>query len=143
MPSFCDNKLVTCRLIMNNNDNDRYVRWQNNRISHLSYSINLFLGFAVASLAFAISFKLNKNISINIPINLIIICWSYSAFIGCAATVTKLIDYRCTASKIRKPGKINTFIAKHCGTLTWGLFWSQIITYIIGSYFFITSLINA
>ena len=121
---------------MNNLDKERYVRWQNYRISHLSYSINLFIGFAVASLAFVISLKLSKSIPTSLPINLIIICWAYSAFVGCAATITKLIDYRCTAAKIKKQTPLNTKIATYIGSITWGLFWSQIIAYMAGSYFF-------
>ena len=40
---------------------EQYVRWQNYRITQLSFTINLFLGFGVASLAYVINLKLTQN----------------------------------------------------------------------------------
>lgn len=36
-------------------EHERYVRWQDYRITQMSFAINLFLGFAVASLAYIIN----------------------------------------------------------------------------------------
>jgi hypothetical protein len=122
---------------------ERYVRWQNYRITQLSYAINLFLGFAVASLAYVINLKIENKPLVNIPLETTIILWAASAAFGCIATMVKLLDYRYTAKKIKEGGRINTFMAKHCGQVTWGFFWGQVFAYSVGAYLFINSVINA
>lgn len=61
---------------------ERYVRWQDYRITHLSFAINLFLGFAVASLAYAINLKIENKPHSSVPLESIIIWWSVSAAFG-------------------------------------------------------------
>ncbi|OCQ23590.1 hypothetical protein A7985_06510 [Pseudoalteromonas luteoviolacea] len=39
---------------------ERYARWQNHRVSQLSFSINLFLGFSVSWLAYVINLLLTS-----------------------------------------------------------------------------------
>jgi hypothetical protein len=39
---------------------ERYLRWQEYRINQLSFAINLFLSFAVASIGYAINLKLSS-----------------------------------------------------------------------------------
>lgn len=55
---------------------ERYVRWQDYRITQLSFSINLFLGFAVASLAYAINLKLGPQPHSAIPLVTVILWWA-------------------------------------------------------------------
>ncbi len=122
---------------------ERYVRWQNYRITQLSFSINLFLGFAIASLAYVINLKLGKS-SLNPDILVFIIkLWSWSAALGCVATVSRLLDFRYTAKKIRDGGKFNSFMAKTLGPVTWSMFWGQILTYVGGAYCFISIITSA
>ncbi len=122
---------------------ERYVRWQDYRITHLSFAINLFLGFAVASLAYAINLKLEDRPLGNLPVETTIIWWAVSAAFGCIATMSKLLDYRYTARKIKDGGSFNTFMAKYCGPATWGSFWVQVVTYAVGASTFIRGVINA
>lgn len=124
-------------------DQERYVRWQDYRITQLSFAINLFLGFAVASLAYAINLKLESKPHSSIPLELVIIWWAASAGFGCLATMSKLLDYRHTARKIKDGGCFNTFMAKWCSPVTWGAFWVQVICYLIGAYLFIVGVIHA
>lgn len=70
---------------------ERYVRWQDYRITHLSFAINLFLGFAVASLAYAINLKLENRPYGNLPVETTILWWAVSAVFGCIATMSKLL----------------------------------------------------
>lgn len=128
---------------MDQQEQERYVRWQDYRITHLSFAINLFLGFAVASLAYAINLKLENKRYGSIPIETIIIWWSIAAAFGCLATMSKLLDYRYTARKIKDGGSFNTFMAKFCGPVTWGAFWIQVVTYTVGASIFIWSVLNA
>lgn len=120
---------------------ERYVRWQDYRVTQLSFAINLFLGFAVASLAYAINLKLENTPHSNIPLETIMIWWSSSAAFGCVATMSKLLDYRYTAKKIKDGGSFNAFMAKWCGPVTWGGFWVQVATYSVGAYLFIKGVI--
>lgn len=122
---------------MDKEQKERYVRWQEYRITQLSNSTNLFLGFAAASLAYAINLKLSGSLHSNISLEQIIIWWAISALFGCLSTITKLLDYRFTARKIRYSGQFNTFMANNMGCLTWVFLWIQIITYAIGAYLFI------
>ena len=126
---------------MDADQKERYIRWQEHRITQLSFSINLFLGFAVASLAFALKMKLDGKPHGALPVETVIFCWAACAVLGCVATVSKLLDYRYTARKIKDGGAFNTFMAKYCGCVTWGCFWGQIITYTIGAYLFVAGAI--
>lgn len=121
---------------MDSEQHQRYVRWADYRVNHLSHSINLFLGFAVASLAYAISLKIEGDF-ITCVLDVSIIIFGTSVFFGCLATVTKLLDYRHTARKIKHGGTINEFIADHIGALTWMLFWLQLFVYAFGALVFI------
>ena len=64
---------------MDKEKHERYARWQDYRIQHLSFSINLFLGFAVASLAYAVNLKLGGNSALSPFLPKIIIWWAVSA----------------------------------------------------------------
>lgn len=109
----------------------------------MSFAINLFLGFAIASLAYAVNLKLENKAHGGIPVEATIILWSCSATFGCLATMSKLLDCRYTAQKIKDGGSFNTFMAKYCGPITWGFFWVQFITYPIGATIFVLGVINA
>ena len=127
---------------MNDNQRERYVRWQNHRITQQSFTINLFLTFAVASLAYIINLKISGNSLNNLEINKVINIWSWSAVFGCVATISKLLDYRHTARKIKDGGKFNSFTAKYCGLVTWGSMWAQIGSYALGAQMFLSA-VNA
>lgn len=122
---------------------ERYVRWQGYRITQLSFSVNLFLGFAIASLAYAINVKLEHKSHASIPLETVIYWWTASAVFGAVATITKLLDYRYTALKIKDGGLFNAFMASYCGPSTWGMFWCQVASYAIGAYLFIQDATNA
>jgi hypothetical protein len=95
--------------------------------------IIIFLGFAVASLAFAIKVKLEHKLHDTKAIETAIYCWAACAVLGCIGTLSKLLDCRYTARKIRDGGAFNTRMAKYCGPVTWGCFWGQVISYAIGA----------
>ncbi len=124
------------KAFMETQEKERYIRWQDYRITQMSFAINLFLGFAVASLAYVINLKLENKLRGNIPVEISIIWWAISVFFGCVAMMSKLLDYRYTARKIKDGGSFNTFMAKYCGPVTWGVFWVQVVSYAIGAAFF-------
>lgn len=127
---------------MDADQKERYIRWQDYRVTQLSFSINLFLGFAIASLAFIINIKLESKPHGAIPVEMVMNLWVASAVLGCFATLSKLLDYRYTTQKIKDGGAFNTFMAKYCGPVTWGCFWGQITVYAIGAYLFVAGVAN-
>ena len=121
---------------------ERYVRWQNYRINQLSFSINLFLTFAIASLAYAINLKLTSAPGVPTSGLLITIYWwSASAVLGAVSTLSRLLDFRFTARKIKDSSECDKRIAKFFGKITWGTFWVQTATYAIGGYQFIVNVV--
>lgn len=127
---------------MDENQRERYVRWQDYRITQMSFAINLFLGFAVASLAFAINLKLKPALPIELPFDCTIVYWAVSALLGCLATIIRLLDFRYTAKKIKHGGKLNSFMASICGSITWVMLWGQVISYAAGALIFVLATIG-
>jgi hypothetical protein len=121
---------------------EKYIRWTDYRINHLSYSINLFLGFAVASLAYAINLKIEGKLS-DCSLDASLILFGVSALFGSLATVTKLLDYRYTARKIKDGGIFNELMAEHFGVFTWAFFWLQLAVYAVGAFVFIRGAVYA
>lgn len=127
---------------MDDDSKQRYIRWQDYRIKQLSFSINLFLGFAIASLGFAINLKLAGKVQDSLFLILVIIWWAISAAFGSISTISRLLDFRYTARKIKHGGRFNTFMAKYCGFVTWLTFGVQVSTYFIGACLFVVKVIN-
>lgn len=117
-------------------ERERHARWQNYRITQLSFSINLFLTFSVASIAYLVNLLLNSKEEEQV-LELVLLVWTSSAGAGCVATVTRLLDYRFTAQKIVRENKWNTFFSKNLGKVTWGFFWVQLILYPTGAFLFL------
>ncbi len=112
---------------MTEDQTQRYIRWQDIRIRQLSFSINMFLGLAVASLGFSI----NVTMEYRIPLLVILIpffLWLVSGISGCIATLSRLVDFRYTAKKIKEGDETNTSISKGAGPVTWMAFYIQTIT---------------
>ncbi len=126
---------------MDANQTERYVRWQNYRIMQLSFSINLFLGFAVASLAYVINIKIHNVLKVEqAELFLPIYWWSGSVVLGCVSTMSRLMDFRYTARKIKDSSEDDKCKAKMFGKITWGTFWAQVGTYMLGGYQFIVNI---
>lgn len=108
---------------MDQEQKERYVRWQNYRINQLSFSINLFLGFAVASLAFVVNLKISNREDLDKAALLwAIYWWSSSAVAGSIGTVSRLLDFRYTARKIKDSSASDKRVARILGKVTWWLF---------------------
>ena len=122
---------------MDTNTKERYVRWQNYRITQFSFAINLFLGFAIASLAFAMNAKFDRKAIPVEVLNVTIVWWGISVLAGVLATLVRLLDFRYTAQKIMHGGAFNEFMARYCGPITWSIFWIQVGSYALGAYLFV------
>lgn len=115
---------------MNERDRERYVRWQDYRIQHLGYAVNLFLGFGVASIAFAMT-RPNEVEGI-IPF-----CWSISLVAGVIAVVSRLVDFRYTCKKIKSGNQDYELTTSLAGHTTWVAFGVQLVTYCAGAGMFL------
>jgi hypothetical protein len=105
----------------------------------ITFSINLFLGFAVASLAYVVNIKVTSPAGLKqVDLFCATYWWSASAIAGSIATLSRLLDFRYTARKIKDSSTSDKKKAKFLGKVTWGLFWGQVITYLVGGYWFIT-----
>ena len=135
---FCKDK---DRHKMTDSERDSFVRWQAYRINHLSFSINLFLGFAVASIAYLISYSDNIEASgkaLSTEMLTTLFWWLTSAASGVVATVSRLIDFRYTAKRIRagrKGYECTTWIAGHS---TWVFFGVALASYCVGAWCFVS-----
>ncbi len=126
---------------MSDRERDSFVRWQAYRIGHLSFSINLFLGFSVASIAYVVtaSDSAQSNGHQLSPEMLIsLYWWVVSAAAGVMATMSRLIDFRYTAKRVRngrKGYKCTTWLAGHS---TWIFFGVALASYCIGVWYFVS-----
>ena len=131
-------------------DKEKYVRWQNYRITQLSFSINLFLTFGIAAICFCSKLLIDESYILPTTEKthfFYALFWLCSSLVfGVLATITRLIDYRYTALKIREiyKGWRNTavkFTTKHIGKLTWLFFGVQTGALLIGVYFLLVTML--
>ncbi len=134
--------------------NQRFVRWQTQTITQLSFAINLFAGLSVATLGFGVSFLREASFSptrgyaIVYLIAIALLC--VSVFFGIAATVTRLLDFRATAHKVRlyrtEPTSDEIAAvgdeATGLGKATWRFFWGLLSTFLVGTAGVIVSLFS-
>lgn len=133
--------------------NERFVRWQSQTITQLSFSISLFTGYSVAALGFSMTLLREssftpKGFYAHLYLFSIAVL-GLSILLGVFATVTRLLDFRATTYKIdrrrdrRKASSSEiTNIDKditeiggriRClGKATWRLFWGLLITFFVG-----------
>lgn len=123
---------------------DRYNRWQGLAINQLSVAVALISGLSISCLAFGFSLIQNKEF---VPIGAfkVIFAWSFPFFLLAAlfsffAVVSRMMDFRLTARKVRqdkkptysRPLKIFWLGSDAYGRITWVLFWFSCIALVIG-----------
>lgn len=117
---------------------DRFVRWQGYTMAQLSTALSLLSGLSVAGLAFLFSLLREKDF---LPAGFyaVLLLIALTAFFvasvaGTAAVITRLIDFRLTATKVRN-GEVEeplTFFGTNAsgyGKATWRLFWVLVISF--------------
>lgn len=126
--------------MMTDTERDSYVRWQAYRIEHLSFSINLFLGFAVGSIAYVVTSynyaDVNGN-EVNQEIVKALFWWYISAVGGVLSTISRLVDFRYTAKRIRAGRKGYQCLTILAGHGTWVFYGVALFSYCIGAWYFI------
>lgn len=124
--------------------NPRYNRWQGLAINQLSVSIALISGLSLSGLGACLSllqsdkFQLADNIK---PYFLAaFISFLISIISGCCAVISRSIDFRLTARKIRNEThqarkRITTLFwlnAEQYGKFSWFIFWISCLALLIG-----------
>jgi len=117
---------------------DRFVRWQAHTMAQLSTALSLLSGLSVAGLAFLFSLLREKDFS---PVGwyatlflIALAAFLVASATGIAAVITRLIDFRLTASKVRngvveEPLTLFGTDVSGYGKATWRLFWTLIISF--------------
>jgi len=122
---------------------ERYMRWQGLGIAQLSVAVALISGFSVAGLGAGLSLLQSATFQLNVPFS-----WAFAAslflflaasFCSFGAVITRLLDFRLTARKVRKdikPGYDKPLIlfrrnAEQYGCATWRLFWASCLCFAI------------
>src|SRR2546426_438805 len=123
---------------------DRYNRWQGLGIAQLSVAVALISGLSVASLGVGLSLLLNEKFMPTALFKCVfagsLLLLLFAAFFGFAAVITRLLDFRLTARKVRKDKNANYdksltmfWLGPDAyGRATWGLFWSSCISFTVG-----------
>jgi len=124
--------------------NERFVRWQGYTIAQLTFAINIFLGFAAASLGFGFTILRSPDFNLTSTYKIIfvgaLLCLCASLLCGSGAVISRLLDFRFTAKKIRNQNKENeedeAGVFKYdtiaLGKATWRLFWVEIFFLSLG-----------
>jgi hypothetical protein len=120
---------------------ERFVRWQTQTIAQLSGAFSLFAALSIGGLGFTFSLLGRENF---VPVGcyavaflLSMVCFFVASACSVAATVTRLLDFRLTAQKVRNDDGFEpiTFFgtdANGYGRATWRLFWVMLATFSIG-----------
>jgi len=118
----------------------RYIRWQGLAINQLSIAVSLISGLSAAGIGFGVS-QLGGESGISIYLVLAsIFMLGLAALCSAGAVVTRLLDFRLTARKVRKdekpdydkPLKIFLKDKEEYGRATWRLFWVGQISFLLG-----------
>ena len=125
-------------------EKERFVRWQRYTTEQLTFALNLFLGLSVGSLAFGITLLREDTFLLvgcsKVIFSIGLVALAASVVIGCAAVVSRLLDFRYTAQKVRADEKgdsenesgVYQYRSKALGRLTWRLFWFELFTFSVG-----------
>lgn len=118
--------------------NERFVRWQSQTIAQLSVALSVFSGLSVAGFGFLLSLLQNQSFKPKGCLAIVFLAalgfFFTAAALSIVALVTRLIDFRLTAQKVRKDPSSEplTFFgtdATGYGKATWRLFWSMLVLF--------------
>lgn len=121
----------------------RYNRWQGIAITQFSVAVALMTAFSASALGTGLSLLQSESFRQNSHTHLFagaLLALLLSALLSCASVISRTLDFRFTARKVRRdttPGydKPLTFLGltlRGLGKLTWGLFWLSCISLLFG-----------
>jgi len=119
---------------------DRFIRWQGHTLSQLSLALSLLSGLSVGGLGLGVALLQKDTFRPNgIFATLFLIALAallIAAFSSVGATVTRLLDFRLTAKKVREgelaePLTMFGSDSNGWGRATWRLFWCTALSLLI------------
>jgi len=123
---------------------DRYNRWQTLAIAQLTVAVALISGFSVSGLAVGLSLLQNEEFVLS-GVFKTTFAWSFpllllAAVSSSGAVVSRLLDFRLTARKVRKKQKptysrsLTMFWLgpEAYSQITWFLFWLGCAAFLVG-----------
>jgi hypothetical protein len=116
---------------------ERFIRWQGNTLAQFSTALSLLSGLALAGLGFLFSLLRDPKFA---PTGcyaalflLALAGFFVAAAAGVLAVITRLLDFRLTARKVRnnpnEPLTIFGTDSSGYGKVTWRLFWVLLISF--------------
>ena len=131
---------------------DRYNRWQGLAIAQLTVAVALISGLSVAGLGAGLALLQNKEFMQAQPFTIAFGCSMIllllAAFLSCGVVITRLLDFRLTARKVRKESnptddrslKIFCNDSDAYSRATWRLFWASCISFTLGAIFLVATI---
>ena len=122
----------------------RYNRWQGLAVAQFSVAVALISGLSVAGLGVGLSLLQNKEFLPTPPFKCAfassMILLLVAALFSCGAVITRLLDFRLTARKVRKDSKSDYKRSLSIlwlgpgayGCITWWLFWLSCLSFVVG-----------
>lgn len=124
---------------------DRYNRWQAAATGQLTVAVALISGLSVAALGAGLSLLKEKDFAIQAPYG-----WLFAGAMGLLflaaisstlAVLSRLLDFRLTARKVRKDKfpaydkslRMFRLNADEFGEMTWRLLWMAVLAFSVGS----------
>lgn len=133
----------------------RYNRWQGLAIVQFSVAVALITAFSAAALGVGLSLLQDKDFPLSPSLHfifagslLLLLC---AVFLSCGAVVTRTLDFRLTARKVRKdtsrgyPHSLTIFGVSPdgYGRATWRLFWGGCLALFAGVVLLVVCVGNA
>lgn len=120
--------------------NDRFIRWQGHTMAQMSVVLALLSTLSIGGLG--LSFSLIQQPSFKpvgcyaVAVLFALLCFFVSSLVSIIATVTRLLDFRLTAQKIRNGTQDESLTyfgtdANGYGKATWRLFWVAAVSLFI------------
>jgi hypothetical protein len=125
--------------------NERFVRWQGQTMAQLSTTLTLILGLSVGGLGLSLSLLRQDDFNPTGVYAVLFLVTLATLFLasaaGIAALITRLVDFRLTAMKVRagstdEPLTLFGTDASNYGKATWRLFWSMMVLFALSVFCF-------
>lgn len=128
---------------------EKYIRWQGLAVTQLSVAVALLTGLSIAGIGAGLSllqkpdFILIGTFKAAFAISLLLLV--VTAFCSCGAVLTRLLDFRLTARKVRRKSSVKIFFrdSDAYGSATWRLFWASCVSFITGGSLLVASVGSA
>jgi len=118
-------------------EKDKCQRWRKIAIDQLGYALNLTLVFAIATIGYWFALLKDRDFvpvsSAKCTMILSLLALTFSGIVGFTCVLTRLWDFRGTARRAcGQPAAPTKDELRGLGTITWVLFYIQLVAFAIG-----------